>query len=167
MAAQRFIALVTGKLKQVAAAVTSTPDAIVAMDATGHLDNSVMPVGVGAEVVVCAASENLTAGNFCNFHNNAGVINVRKSDATVAGKMTHGFVLTNVTAPANATVYLPSQTNTALSGLTVGADYYAHTTAGAASATPPAAPGNVLQYLGTAHSATAMVFTPGPTIELA
>lgn len=167
MAAPRYINVVAGKLKQIVASVTSTPDAIVALDASGHLDVSVLPSGVGAEVVVVPASENLTAGNAINLWNNSGATNARKADATAAGKMCHGFVSANVTAPANATVYLPSQTNTALSGLTPGTDYYLHTTAGALSSTPPAAAGNVIQYIGTAHSATAMVFNPSPTIEVA
>lgn len=167
MAAQRFIALVSGKLKQVAASVTSTADAIVAMDASGHIDVSVLPSGIGAEVVVCPASENLVSGNMVNLWNNSGAINARKADATTNGKPAHGFVLANVTAPANATVYIASQTNTALSSLTIGADYYLGTTPGAVQSTPPASAGNVVQYVGTAHSATAMVFMPGPTIEVA
>lgn len=167
MSAPRFIGLVAGKLKQIAASVTSTADAIVAMDATGHIDVSVLPVGVGAEVVTCPASENLTSGNLINLWNNSGTINARKADGTTNGKPAHGFVLTNVTSPANATVYLPSQTNTTLSGLTVGADYYLGITAGGLVTTPPSAAGNIVQYVGTAHSATAMVFTPGPTVEVA
>ena len=166
MATARYVNLVAGKLKQIVASVTSTPDAIVAMDATGRIDPGVLPVGVGAETLTVASSENLAGGDFVNLWNSSGA-KVRKADATTAGKVAHGFVLAAVTAPANATVYLPSQTNTGLTGLTVGADCYLSTTPGLATATPPSGAGNVVQYLGTAHSTSAMVFVESPTIELA
>lgn len=166
MAAPRYINVVAGKLKQIVASVTSTADAIVAMDATGHIDVSVLPVGIGAEVITVAASENLASGDFVNLWNSSG-IKARKADATTNGKAAHGFVLSAVTSGANATVYLPSQTNTALTSLTVGTDYFLSTTPGGVTATPPASAGNLVQYLGTAHSATAMVFAPASTIEVA
>ena len=167
MATQRFIGLVAGKLKQIVASVTGTADAIPAGDATGRLDVSWMPVGIGAEVTVVPSSENLTAGNFVNLWNNTGATNARKADATTNGKPAHGFVLANVTSPANATVYVISQTNTALSALTPGSDYYLNTTAGGVTSTPPGAAGNLVQYLGTAQNATTLIFISGVTIEVA
>src|SRR4051812_11385784 len=141
MAAQRFINLVSGKFKQIVASATGTADAIPAGDSTGRLDISWMPVGVGQEVVVCASSENLTAGNFINLYLNGGVITARKADATTNGKPAHGFVLAGVTSPANATVYFPSNTNTGVTGLTIGSDYYLDTTAGGVTTTPPSSAG--------------------------
>jgi hypothetical protein len=142
-------------------AITSSAGAgdagkIIGLDSSGLIDISFMPVGVGAEVTVAPSSENLTAGNFVNLFNNT-VINVRKADATTATKPAHGFVLANVTSPANATVYGISNKNTAQSGMTIGARQYLSTTAG--NATDTAAAGNIVQYLGIAQTAAAIVFS--------
>lgn len=167
MAAPRYLNIVAGKKKQVIAAVTSAVDSIVATDAAGRIDVSMMPAGISAEVLVAPSSENLTAGDFVNLHLNAAVINVRKADATAAGKVAHGFVLANVTSPANATVYFLSNTNTARSGLTIGTDYYLATTAGGITATPPSTAGNIVQWIGIAQSATAITFQSADTVEIA
>jgi hypothetical protein len=96
MAAKRYIALVTGRLKQIAAIVVSAGAGndgdLVALDATGKLDASVMPLGVGVNTRSVVASETLAAGDLVNFWNNAGTLNVRKADATAEGKEVHGFV---------------------------------------------------------------------------
>lgn len=162
MSANKYIASIAGRLKEVFGLVVSTgaPDAnkIVAVDATGKLDISLMPAGVTTEVTVCASFENLTAGNFVNLFLSGGVIQARLADATTNAKPAHGFVLANVTSPANATVYRLSTTNTAVSGLTIGSDYYLTTTPGAISTTPPSASGNIVQPLGRATLATSIVF---------
>jgi len=167
MAAQRFINLVAGKLKQIVASVTGTVDAIPAGDSSGRLDVSWMPVGVGPEVIVCATTENLTAGHFVNLFLSGGVIKARKADATTNAKPAHGFTLVGVTSPANATVYLLSNTNTALTGLTIGSDYYLDTTAGGVTTTPPSSAGNIVQFLGVATLTTELPFINGDTVEIA
>lgn len=167
MPAAKYLGLVAGKIKEIIASVTSVPDAIPALDSSGRLDVSVMPVGVAAEVLVCATSENLTAGNFVNLYLNASVITARKADATTNGKPAHGFVLANSTSPANATVYFPSQVNTAQSGLTIGSDYFLGTTAGAIQTSPPSSAGNIVQFIGRAQSATAINFINSDTVEVA
>lgn len=170
MAANKYLANSSGKIKEVQPVTTSAgagdSGKLVGLDSTGRWDISTMPVGVGAEVVVAASSENLTAGNFVNLYSNAGTINVRKADATDNTKVANGFVLANVTSPANATVYLISNTNTAVAGLTVGSDYYLNTTAGAISATAPSASGNIVQRLGKATSATTLIFENQDYFEL-
>ena len=170
MAGNKYIANNAGKLKEVAAVQVSTgvseAGKIPALDSSGLLDVSLMPAGVGAEVVVKPASENLLAGDFVNLHNNAGTLNVRKADASTNAKPADGFVLVNVTAPANATVYLISGQNTALSGLTVGADYWLSTTPGQPSAVAPSAALNIVQRLGKAKSATELVFENQDYFEL-
>src|SRR5512143_1765954 len=65
---------------------------IPALDAAGRLDNSMMPVGLGAETDVITTSEALSAGDFVNIWASTGT-KVRKADATTAGKEAHGFVL--------------------------------------------------------------------------
>lgn len=169
--ANKYIALITGKLKEVEALVTSAgaTDAgkIPGLDASGRLDTSVMPVGVGASVIVAPASEALTAGDFVNLWNDAGTLKVRKADATTSAKPAHGFVLANVAAAASATVYLLGEINTAVSGLTVGSDYYLSTTPGGVTTSAPSASGNIVQFIGRATQATALPFLNVNTIEVA
>lgn len=138
---------------------------ILALDASGKLDNSFMPVGIGADTAVVVASEALSAGNFVNIWNDGGVAKARKADATTAGKDAHGFVLSAVSASANATVYFEG-TNTAVTGQTGGKVFLA-TTAGGATSTAPSASGNVVQSIGVAVSATAINFNLGTPIVLA
>lgn len=127
---------------------------IPALDAAGKLDNSMMPVGIGADTASIVSSENLAAGDFVNIYNNAGTANVRKADATTAGKEAHGFVLSAVTSPAAATIYFEG-TNTQVTGQTPG-NVFLSTTPGAATSTAPSGSGNVVQKLGVATSATAI-----------
>lgn len=137
----------------------------VATDATGRLDSSVMPVGIGADTSSIIASEALSAGNFVNIYNNAGIANARKADATTSGKEVHGFVLAAVASGASATVYF-NGTNTAVTGATPGNVFLA-TTAGSFTSTAPSGAGNVVQYIGCAVSATAINFERGVPVILA
>lgn len=169
MAANKYIALVSGRLRETAATVTSSgagdDGKIVALNSSGRLDNSVMPVGIGEDTKVLPATENLSAGNLVNIWSNAGTFGVRKADATVAGKEAHGFVLTSVTSGQDASVYLEG-TITGLTGLSSGR-YYLSTTAGEATPVPPTASGAVVQYIGSAVSATEITFEPADGVILA
>lgn len=173
MAGDKFLYQNSGVITEKAALQTSAGagDAgkVVALDSTGRIDSTMMPVGVGAEYDTIIASENLTAGNLVNIWTNAGVTNVRKADATTAGKEANGFVLSAVTANGSNTiaVYRSSQSNTQVSGLTPGASYWLATTAGGVTATPPSASGNVVQYVGKAISATVLAFDSKSPIVLA
>lgn len=162
MAGDKFLFNNAGKAKEKAAVQSSAGAGnagnIPALDSAGLLDISMMPVGVGAEVVVAASSENLAAGDFVNLYNNAGTTNVRKADATTNAKPAHGFVLANVTSPANATVYLISAKNTAVTGLTVGSDYFLSTTPGTVTTTAPSSAGNIVQFIGRAVLTTSLPF---------
>lgn len=139
---------------------------IPALDSSGKLDTSLMPTGIGADTTVVPASENLAAGDFINLWNDTGTVKARKADATTTGKECHGFVLSAVTAPANATIYREG-TNTQLSGLTAGSRYYLATTAGQATTTAPSSTGNILQYLGIADSTTRLNLEADDYIVLA
>ncbi len=169
--ANKYIALITGKLKEVEALVTSAGagDAgkIPALDAAGLLDASLMPVGVGATVIVADAFEALTAGNFVNLFNDGGALKVRKADATTNAKPAHGFVLENVSESASATVYMLGQINTAVSGLTIGSDYFLSTTPGGVTTTAPSSTGNIVQFIGRATQATALPLLNVNSIEVA
>jgi hypothetical protein len=171
MAAKRFVALVAGRLKQLAGVVTSagaTNDGdLVALDAAGKLDASVLPAGIGQNTVAAAASEALAANDLVNLYDNGGTIGVRKADATAEGKECNGFVKAAVANAASATVYLSGNIITGLSGLTPGARQYTATTAGARTETPPAAAGNVVQMVGYAASATTVIFEPEEPVTVA
>lgn len=166
----KYMANNSGRLKEVSglnvSAGAGDANKIIETNSSGLLDVSMLPVGVGPEVVVVPASENLTAGDFINLHNNAGATNARKADATNNSKPAHGFVLAGVTAPANATVYLVSNINTQKSGLTPAADYWLSTTPGAVTNTAPSASGNIVQFLGRAKSATELPFMDTTFYEL-
>lgn len=167
--AQKFLSLVAGRIREIAAIVTSSgaadADKIPALDASGKLDESVMPVGIGADTKSIIASEILSAGDFVNIWDDAGTAKVRKADATSEGKEADGFVLEGVASGATAAVYFEG-TNTQLVGLTIGARYYLNTSAGTATPTPPSGVGNIVQYLGRAISATEISFEPGPSITV-
>jgi len=168
MAGNKYIANSNGTLTEVVSSQSSAGagDAgkIVALDSTGRIDNSMMPVGIGADTAVIAASENLAAGDLVNVWNSSGA-KVRKADATTAGKEAHGFVLSAVTSGNNATVYFEGS-NTGVTGLTPGVQFLS-TTAGIASATAPSGSGNVVQRVGFATAAASLNFDAGDPVVLA
>lgn len=163
--ADKPLQLIAGLPTEVEATVVSAGAGnagdIVALDASGLLDASVLPAGVGQNVDTIVSFENLTAGDWVNVFDDAGTVKVRKADNS-NDRRAHGFVRANVTAPANATVYGPGELNDQLSGLTLGAEYYL-STSGAETATVPSASGALVQGLGAAKSTTAIRFIPtGP-----
>lgn len=168
MAGKKFLRLVNNLVTEVLGIQTSAGAAnagdIVALDDSGRIDNSMMPVGIGADTAVIAASEALAAGDWVNVWNSTGA-KVRKADATTSGKEAHGFVLAAVTSGANATVYFEG-TNTQVTAQTPG-PVFLQTTAGMGGATAPSASGNVVQRLGVAVSTTAVNFEGGVPVVLA
>jgi len=165
----KYIANIAGTMTEVSGLATSTgaPDAgkIPQLDGAGRIDNSMMPVGIGAVTEAVQASENLAAGDFVNIHNVTGAFRVRKADATTAGKEAHGFVLSAETAGTIATLYCEG-TNTSVTGQTPGIVFLS-TTAGLASATAPSSSGNVVQRIGFASSATSINFQMQSPLVLA
>lgn len=167
--ANKYIALVLGKQKEIAGQVTSSGagDAgkIVALDAGGKLDVTLMPTGVGPQTASIVSSENLAAGALVNIWNDGGTPKVRNADADSPAKEANGFVLAGVTAPAAATVYF-NGTISGLSGMVAG-DMFLSATAGQATATPPSTTGQIVQVIGRAISATEIAFNPQEGVELA
>lgn len=137
---------------------------IPALDASGKLDNSMMPVGIGADTAAITATEALSAGDWVNIWNSTGA-KVRKADATTAGKEAHGFVLAAVGNGAVATVYFEG-TNTAVTGQTPGVVYLS-ISAGTGQTTAPSASGNAVQRIGFATSATTVNFQSNDPVVLA
>ena len=166
--ASKFLALVSGRIREIAATVSSSgvsdDGKVVALGTDGRLDLSLMPVGLGADTKTIAASEALNAGDLVNIWNSGG-FKVRKADATAAGKEANGFVLANVSNGANALVYLEG-TITGLSAINP-TRMYLSTVAGVATDTPPSGSGNVVQYIGNGVSTTEITFEPTDGIILA
>lgn len=169
MAAKKFLRLINGVITEVFGVQTSAGAAnagdVPVLDDAGRLDNSMMPVGIGADTAVIGASEGLGAGDWINVWNDVGAAKVRKADATTAGKEAHGFVLSAVTIGNPATVYFEG-TNTQVTGQTPG-PVYLQTTAGTGGSTIPSASGNVVQQIGVAVSATAVNFERNMPVVLA
>lgn len=165
MAAKKFLRLVSGVFTEVfgvqSSAGAGNAGDIVSLDDTGKIDATMLPVGVGADVVLLTATEALNAGDWVNIHSGG----VRKADATTAGKEADGFVLAAVANTATASVYKEG-TNTQLTGLTLGATLYLSTTPGLASATAPSGNGNVLQRVGKAISTTSADWERGEPVTL-
>jgi len=168
MAAKKFLRFLNGVFTEVFGVQTSAGAGnagdIVALDDTGRLDNSLMPIGIGADTKSITTSEALAAGDWVNIWNSAGA-KARKADATTAGKEAHGFVLAAVASGASALVYFEG-TNTQVTGQTPG-PVFLQTTAGTGGATVPSASGNVVQNLGVALSATEVNFERGTPVTLA
>lgn len=171
--AQKFLARVSGQTRQVEANTTSAGASdsgkIPALDASGKLDNSMMPNGVGAATQILPASETLSAGSFVNVWSDSGVARVRLADNS-NGREADGYVLSAVTSGNNATVYPMDGTNSSLSGLTPGAKYYLGTAGGVISSpldeTSAGNANKVSQLLGKAKSATELMTTDDPAVVL-
>lgn len=162
MPASTFLRRVGGALVEVFGLQTSAGAAdggkIIALDDTGRLSTTMLPVGVGADTVALPATEAIAAGRYVNIYDAAGTTSVRLADASTNGKPADGFVLAAVANGGTATVYKEG-TNTQLTGLTGGADLYlSASTPGAATATPPSTNGQVVQRIGKALGATAADF---------
>lgn len=163
MAAKTFMRRVAGVWREIVATVISTGPAnagdILALDDSGHLDASVMPVGYGADVKVYTASEPLSAGNLINTWLNGSTDAARKADASSEGKPAIGYVLDGAPTGAQVTVFFGRKI-TGLSGIVTGRRYYLSTTPGAFTDTPVTGAGKVDQFIGTGASPTEIAFEP-------
>lgn len=166
MAAPKYIKNVSGVLTEQAASETSAAEVIVATSASGLLDISFMPTGIGPDIVTVLASETITGGQLVNLYNNAGTLNVRKADGSTTGKDANGFCLVGITSGASGAVYMGG-INTAVTGLTPGKIFLSDTTAGAVTNTAPTTAGHTVQQVGVALSATSLQFEPQIPITLA
>jgi len=158
--------IITEKEATVASAGAGDAGKILALDASGRIDNSVLPVGLGSDTKSIVCSENLAAGNLVNVWNDTGTVKVRKADASGsnAGKIANGFVLASYNSAESALVYFEG-TITGLSGLTPGTPMFlSGSTAGLSTATAPTASGHCVQRIGTAISADELSFEPGEPV---
>jgi hypothetical protein len=167
----KFLKLENGRIKEEVPIVASTGAAdggkMVQTDASGRVDPTLMPVGIGADVVKIMSAETLSSGDFVNVFNDNGVASVRAADASAVGKEVDGFVLDSFSAGAMADVYFEGR-NTALTGLTIGARYYlSDSDPGTVTTTPPTGSGRVVQYIGRATDANSVGFEATDGVILA
>ena len=167
MATQKVLVLdpTTSLASQLTPNTTSAGSAdagkIIALNSSGQVDSTMLPPSSGMPSLSVPTSENLAAGAMVNLFNSSGTLNARNANATDATKPAHGFTLTAVTSPANATVWFHGSLNNAVSGLTLGSPVFlSAATSGAVTATAPSAAGNLVQRVGNvAESASEFVFT--------
>ncbi len=168
MALQKIIALVSGRLAQIsplqASAGSASAGAIVALNSAGQVDSSMLGASSGEASVSVVASEAISAGAIVNIWSNAGVATARNADNTTAGKEATGFALAAIASGATGTVTLQGVV-TGLTGLTPGA-YQWLGTVGGVSASPPTTTGNINQIIGTALTATSLMFRPDEPITV-
>lgn len=160
MAAPRFLQLVAGRITEIIAVATGgagSEEKIVSTDASGRIDSTLMPTGIGADTANVLASEALAAGDLVNVYNNAGTANVRKADATAAAKEAHGFVLQAVSSGSQATVYFEG-TDAGQTGMTPGPQFLSTSTPGRVQAAAPTVAGQIVQKVGFATAAGALNF---------
>lgn len=154
--AGKYLQIGTDLVEEAEGVVTSTgatdADRLVSTGADGKLHPSVLPTGVGPDLLVAEATENLSAGSYINIFNDGGTPGVRLADRS-NGRQADGFVKEAFNAGDMAEVYFEGA-NDQLSGLTLGARYFLNTL-GQATATPPTGPG-LWQFLGRAISTTAI-----------
>lgn len=168
--AEKFIQLVNGELVENEGQQSSSGVAdagkIPALDSTGRISSTMMPVGVGAETKSIVCAEAVVAGNFVNIYNDSGTPKLRKADNS-NGRRAHGFVLDGFDVGQTALVYLDGN-NTALTSKTPGAVQFLGTL-GASTETPPTALGGatISQQIGFAASATEVKFEAQMPITLA
>lgn len=159
MPGEKFLKESAGVIQEIVAVQVGgggSADRIPSLDASGLLDITMMPAGIGADSASIITSENIAAGDFVNVYDNAGTPTLRKAIADGTNKTADGFVLTGSTSPAVNTVYFEGR-NTQKTGLTGGTRYWlSASTSGATTATAPSGSGNEVQLLGKAYSATAM-----------
>lgn len=169
MPASKFLKLNGGRPTEEAPVTTGgvgNADKYPALNASGLLDPTMFPAGIGQDIVVVPASEALAAGNEVNLWVNAGATNARKADGSTVGKPSHGFVLSAVSSGANATVYR-SGPNTAVTGLTPGVAWLSATVPGGVQSTPPTGAGQTVQQVGFVITATLLDVQPGQDYALA
>lgn len=158
----------TGRVAEVIATVTGgtvgESGKVLALDGTGRVSATVMPVGVVADTYTGNASEALTAGDLV-YINASGT--VAKASATSGGFDAMGFVLSTYTSGAAALVYLEGR-NTAVAGLTVGSRYYlSDSVPGGLTSTPVSGAGKRHQYVGMAITTTSLSYEADDGIVLA
>jgi hypothetical protein len=161
----KYLSLIDGLITEVEANASSSGlvDAgkIVALDENGRLDQTFMPVGIGADTLSALAFESLEAGNFVYITQDG-----MAAKASAIGNAAVGFILSNADIGQEVLVYFEGR-NTSLSVLTIGSRYYLSEIAGLATDVPVSGTGKKHQYLGNAISQTTLSYEAADYVVLA
>jgi len=162
MAIQKFLAMVNGIRQELAAGKSSSTgatdaDVVICANSQGKLDESFLPVGIGADVGNIVASENLTAGDVVNVWDDAGTFKVRKAVATGVATSAMGFVKGSFSSGQTASVYFEGS-NANVTGLSAGRLFLSASTPGAVTNTAPTGAGNIVQEVGFSTTTTSFNF---------
>ncbi len=170
--AEKYIKQNAGNLEEVEGQVSSAgagdTGKIVALNADGKIDDTMLPVHQGVDSIAITVEDatGLTAGDMVNIFDSTGTAKARKTDAS-NGRIAHGFVKASYADAVSATVYKEGS-NTLLTGMTPGADQFlSGVTPGAVTETPPTTATHKVQKVGVAFSATDMDFEAAQPITLA
>lgn len=142
----------------------------LALNSQGFADLTVLPPGVGSDIVSLVASEALSAGDLVNIWLDSGTPKVRKADASAAnaGKTVDGYAQSAFSSGATAQIYVSRGILvTGLSGLTAGSTYFLSTTPGEITTTRPTTTGHTVQVIGKAYSSSALYLDPQSPVILA
>ena len=160
----QYLSLVGGAQVEVEANNTSAGagDAgkIIALDAAGKIDPSMLPANVNEPFQILVAFIALSPGSMVNIRSD-GKVQLANATSSLTAV---GFVLAASSVNSNATVFFEGLV-TGLSGLTPGAKYYLDSTAGQITDVPVTASGRLHQVVGRAVSSTTLLFQPDEPIR--
>jgi len=157
----------TGLFTEVASTQTSAGvgDAakIPALDATGRLAASMMPVGIAAERVTVTAASALSQWDLVNIYDDTGTLKARKADAGTNKYAVHGFCPDAIPSGTGEVQFEGVITTT---GLTPGGRIFASETPGGWTQTAVTGAGKMHQDIGFAVSTTAFFLQATPPVTL-
>jgi len=134
----------------------------IGTNAQGVLDATLLPAGVGLDVLSVVSSEALTAGRLVHLWNDGGTLKVRHASAAGPGYLVaNGFILDTVAVDTPVNVYKNSgANNTGVTGLTPGSVYYLDKTVPGGVILDPSAfvAGDIIQRVGLSYLATGLSF---------
>lgn len=125
---------------------------IISTGPDGLIDPTLIP---GTDVYSKMASEDLSAGDFVNFHIASGVSKMRKADNS-NGRRADGYVKEAILSGVVGYVF-DGGVNTSLSGMTPDTRQYLGLV-GARTETAPSASGSIIQFLGKSTIASEMPY---------
>lgn len=168
MADLKFLKIDGNKKAEGTAVTVSTGVAeagcVVGTDASGKIDNSFLPAGIGDESFVKEASEALATGDFVNIFDDGGTEKLRKADASAFATRANAYVTDNYVATDLATAFSEGVLG-GFSGLSIGLPVFLDaTTPGDITQTAPTSTGEIWQQLGVAISATEVRIEIGEAI---
>lgn len=137
----------------------SAGETLAGVTTYSHTPAGVVAASAGSSAAP-VASDALAAGDLVNLWSDAGVLSMRRADATDDTKPADGFVKVAVAIGASAPFFTDGQADDQLSGLTPGATYYL-AVGGGVTDTPPAVSGNGLQQVGKSLSDSSLLYQGG------